>query len=199
MKEIEEKMKTKLDEIGTNIDGCIMTNEITNYLTLCENIGNWTIAIANESKHIHLAYAPMFNSLYSIDRDGDPRLWCLVYRELKVEWGYPMEAYLCLNLSIERIDGQHVIKYNNVNSLYDGDGGLKESHYGFAMAGIEEDWWDIDEISGFKRQEEVTQAQQIHHAVNGIWNVFEELFGSDNSIEGWLHGESIDMEGGEDE
>lgn len=189
MTTIVEKIQARLNEIGEAIHGAELPSIVLDYLNMCEATQKFTGSLMERAGDRHLGFVPFINQMAALDIGMDPRLWALVYRGLEDKFDYPIEAYMCIGMSLSQEVGSFAIKFNEIIDVITPDGRLEEYAYAFALAGIEEDWWDFDDLDELpSRREDVVHAMQVHAQMTEGVGQFESLFGSSETgpAEGWL-------------
>ena len=193
MSELLEMINDQLTEIGREINGSKLSKTVTDYIYLTEDIWEFAQKVTNHQRH--LALVPMVNELHRVSAGHDPRVWWMIYRDLAIKTGYPIEVFQALNLSLAKTDG-YIIRcegpVTNESHNPTSDEDVLEQLYGVAMVGIEEDWWDIDDLSTLPpRQESVLKALQANNAMGDMEQFMNEMFDSsdDGESEGGFAGE----------
>ena len=182
-----DKMMTKIDEIGSSLDGYKVSNRVLDYLKVCESVREFSNSIMKQTSEHHLAFAPMINTLFMTDGSTDPRLWLMVYEDLLNDSGMPdvpVEVMLCTQLSLK---GKRLY-YKGVQEMINDDGEMYEHTYGLALAGIEEDWWEHDDLASLPpRDKHAAKAMAATSMMDGMMDEIMSMFDADDGPdEGWF-------------
>ena len=185
---LESKMIEKLDIIGKEIDGYVMPAEIIEYTELRNEILNYTMKLSQDKENMHMSFYPYAGSLVQEEEGMNAALWMMIYKELDSHFRHPIEAYLLLDLiykkgGIIKHDGNH-----KFHRKMKGENYIEEPAYAFARVGVEEDWWDIDELSELPpRRPDVMMAITAGNMMKDMGEMISDIFESDNDKEeGWF-------------
>ena len=185
---LESKMIEKLDIIGKEIDGYVMPAEIIEYTKLRNEILNYTIKLSQDKENMHMSFYPYANQLLEEESGTNTALWIMIYRELSSHFRHPIESFLLLDLAFKKGGTMKHCGHHNFHVKMNNENYINESAYAFARAGVEEDWWDIDELSELPpRQPDVLMSVKAAHMVKDIDEMISDIFDSDNDKEeGWF-------------
>ena len=181
-----ETMGKKANEIGVILDGYDLSDIVKQYLEMCVTTSDYCQELMKQTEHQHLGFVPIINSMYTIDGGSDPRLWLLIYEDImrNPQYDVPVEAFLSVNLSVRK--GQ--LKYKGVRDMITDKGEIEERAYGFALAGIEEDWWSHDDLVTLPdREEGAIKAMAANAMMSGMMAEIGDMVGAgDGPDEGWF-------------
>jgi len=181
-----EMMNEKVKGIGEVLDGYELSDRVNTYLGMCTQTTDYCKALMKQTEQHHLGFVPIINAIYMIDGGTDPRLWLLIYEDIMndPEIDVPVEALPCAMLSVD--DSR--LKYKGVREMVNDDGEIEEWAYGFALAGVEEDWWEHDDLVTLPdREEGAIKAMAANAMMSGMMSEISEMMGGgDGPDEGWF-------------
>ena len=96
----------------------------------------------------------------------------------------PVEVMLCTQLSLK---GKRLY-YKGVQEMINDDGEMYEHTYGLALAGIEEDWWEHDDLASLPpRDKHAAKAMAATSMMDGMMDEIMSMFDADDGPdEGWF-------------
>jgi hypothetical protein len=182
-----ERMTEKIEELGPQLEGYKLSDRVLLYMGLCKEAGDFALELMEQTQQHHLSLVPMVTELDMMDNGTDPRLWFLVYQDIRDDPDapdMPIEALVAARLSIS---GHH-LRYRGVRDMMTDDGELAEFAYGFAVAGIEEDWWDHDDLVTLPdRESAAVQAMAAVSMMDEVMADIGQMLGEgDGPDEGWF-------------
>ena len=198
MTTLMEMMTEKIEELGPEIDGFKLSKKVNGYLAACRETMEYGMSLLKDTEKHHLAFVPTMNALSMTEAGADPRLWLMVYQEMAdiahyeepsgVPFGIPVEVFFCMELSLRSDDGNYSVKYEGVRDMLTEEGNIEEVAYGLAIAGIEEDWWEHDDLVTLPdRDKQVIQAMKMNEQMNEMMSGIQEMLGvEDGPDEGWF-------------
>ena len=182
-----DKMVTKIDEIGSSFHGYEVSNRVLEYLRVCESVREFSNSLMERTTEHHLGFVSMINALFMTDGTTDARLWLMVYEDLLNDSEIPdtpVELMLCTQLSLK---GKRLC-YEGPQEMINGDGDMYEHTYGLALAGIEEDWWEHDDLASLPpRDKHAAKAMAATSMMDGMMDEIMSMFSADDGPdEGWF-------------
>lgn len=185
---LESKMIEKLEMIGKEIEGYILPKCIVDYTVMKQMILDYSVKLSQDKENIHMAFYPYAGTLIEEEAGMNASLWMLIYKDLHSKFKHPIESYLLLDLNFKT---GGIIKHNGHHKFHkkmEDENYIDEVAYAFARAGVEEDWWDIDELSELPaRRPDVMMAVTAGHMMKDVGEMISDIFDSDNDKEeGWF-------------
>ena len=178
MSELVNKMQEKMEEIGTKVlDNLKLPDAVNEYVEHQKRAHAAAESIRDGVGDRHLAFVPVWNELVGA---GDAALWMLTYGEVYSKTGIPAEALNAMHLSLEYAPDEdgYRLKFRKTADVLTDSGRLEERYYAVALVGVEEEWWDVDELADLpKRRKDVLEAIEAAGTMESVDDMIQQMFG----------------------
>ena len=174
---IKQKIQSKQTEIGTMIDGMKTSGVVNEYMVMRRQAFMYAIELSERDSR-HLSFVPLMNDFYMAESTSDACLWFMIYRNLNEQTDASIEVLNSLQLSLKMTgENDFHIKYQGNVDYTDDEGSINEPVYAVALAGVEEDWWDIDDLVHLpKRPDAVIKATKKNDEASEMIDSMQEAF-----------------------